>query len=114
MFTITKVSKAMSGFFESIAKSRVNSVLLGMGREKVEAFGYSYDALRLGPDAWPWRQTPQNSTKEIIIERSDKKVEALNSESVGAIPINIGNSESSSIYKYPGSALSAESQKRVA
>ena len=61
MITISKTAKALQRFFESMAKARVNSVLLGMGREKVEQLGYSYEALRAGPSAWPWRKTTQDS-----------------------------------------------------
>ena len=61
MITITKIAKAVQRFFEATAKARVNSTLLGMGREKVEQLGYSYEALRAGPSAWPWRKTTYNS-----------------------------------------------------
>ena len=61
MITINKTAKALQRFFEAMAKARVNSVLLGMGRAKVEELGYSYEALRAGPSAWPWRKTTQDS-----------------------------------------------------
>lgn len=61
MITISKTAKALQRFFEAMAKARVNSTLLGMGREKVEELGYSYEALRAGPSAWPWRKTTHNS-----------------------------------------------------
>ena len=64
MITITRIIKALGQLGEATAKARVNSVLLGMGREKVEEFGYSYDALHLGPSAWPWRKTTQDSAEE--------------------------------------------------
>jgi hypothetical protein len=114
MFAITNVTNAIIGFFESIAKARVNSVLLGMGREKVEEFGYSYDALQLGPDAWPWREMPQNNTKEACNRHADEKNEAFISKSSDAIPLNIRSSESTSIYGYSESILPAEIKKRVA
>ena len=67
MITISNIGKALQRFFEAIAKARVNSVLLGMGREKVEQLGYSYEALLTGPSAWPWRKTTHDSaaTSEI-------------------------------------------------
>ena len=61
MITMNKVAKALQRFFEAIAKARVNSVLLGMGRDKVEQLGYSYEALLVGPAAWPWRKTTHDS-----------------------------------------------------
>ena len=61
MITISKTAKAIQRFFEAMAKARVNSTLLGMGREKIEVLGYSYEALRMGPSAWPWRKTTQKS-----------------------------------------------------
>lgn len=70
MITINKTAKALQRFFEATAKARVNSVLLGMGREKVEQLGYSWEALRDGPSAWPWRKTTQDSaaTAEIGVQ----------------------------------------------
>ncbi|MFT5219949.1 MAG: hypothetical protein ACI9LO_002292 [Planctomycetota bacterium] len=64
MDTIAKIINRLQRASEAIAKARVNSVLLGMGREKVEEYGYSFDALQLGPSAWPWRGTPQDGPKE--------------------------------------------------
>ena len=61
MITISKTAKAIQRFFEAMAKARVNSTLLGMGREKVEELGYSYEALLVGPSAWPWRKTTHDS-----------------------------------------------------
>ena len=61
MITISKTAKAIQRFFEATAKARVNSTLLGMGREKVEELGYSYEALQIGPSAWPWRKTTHDS-----------------------------------------------------
>jgi len=61
MITISKVAKALQRFFEATAKARVNSTLLGMGREKVEQLGYSWEALQIGPSAWPWRKTTHDS-----------------------------------------------------
>lgn len=61
MITISKTAKAIQRFFEATAKARVNSTLLGMGREKVEQLGYSYEALQAGPSAWPWRKTTHDS-----------------------------------------------------
>tara|TARA_R110002074_G_scaffold84603_2_gene187752 strand:- start:627 stop:956 length:330 start_codon:yes stop_codon:yes gene_type:complete len=63
MNTISRIIRPLQRAFEATAKARVNSVLLGMGREKVEEYGYSFDALRLGPSAWPWRKTPQNGAE---------------------------------------------------
>ncbi len=73
MITISNIARALQRFFEATAKARVNSVLLGMGREKVEELGYSYEALRAGPSAWPWRKTTQDSavTSEIGMQRRE-------------------------------------------
>ena len=114
MFTITKVSKAMSGFFESIARARVNSVLLGMGREKVEEFGYSYDELRLGPDAWPWRKMPQKGTNETTNNCSDEKIAEHISKSIDDVSIDIRNPKSTSKFENSVTNLSSEIKKQVA
>ena len=62
--TIAKIMHALQRFFEAIAKARVNSVLLGMGPERVEQLGYSWAALQHGPEAWSWRQMPQESAPQ--------------------------------------------------
>jgi hypothetical protein len=53
MITISNTATALKRFFEATAKARVNSVLLQMGRKKVEELGFSYEALRAGPSAGP-------------------------------------------------------------
>jgi hypothetical protein len=68
MNAITRSIQMMKRAFEATAKTRVNSVLLRMGREKAEEFGYSYDVLSLGTSAWPWRKTPQYSAEKNGIE----------------------------------------------
>lgn len=64
MITITGTINALERFFEAMAKARVNSALLAMGRERVEQLGYSFEALQTGPSAWPWRKTTQDSAEE--------------------------------------------------
>lgn len=65
MISKNRIIAAARGFFEAIARARVNSVLLGFGREKAEELGYSYDALLLGPSAWPWRNTTQHRALDV-------------------------------------------------
>ena len=50
-----RILTTLGVFFENMAKARVNSVLLATDREQLKAWGYSYEALRQGPKAWPWR-----------------------------------------------------------
>ena len=68
MITITETINALKRFFEATAKARMNSTLLGMGRERVEEFGYSHEALRAGPSAWPWHKATQDSAAEREIQ----------------------------------------------
>ena len=77
MITITGTINALGRFFEAMAKARVNSTLLGMGRERVEQFGYSYEALRTGPSAWPWRKTTQDSAEESEIKAHMRELESF-------------------------------------
>ena len=50
-----RVFTTLGKFFENMAKARVNSVLLATDREQLKTWGYSYEALKQGPKAWPWR-----------------------------------------------------------
>ena len=61
MISINRIGSALQGFFENVAKARVNSVLLGMDAEKLAQVGISRAALERGPSAWPWRETTQDS-----------------------------------------------------
>lgn len=81
MITISKTAKAIQRFFEAMAKARVNSTLLGMGREKVEELGYSYEALLAGPSAWPWRKTTHDSA---ATDKIGAQVQGFNE--IGEIP----------------------------
>ena len=58
----------MKGFFDSIAKARMQSTLLSMDRAWVESQGYSYTLLRAGVSEWPWREKPEHIAEVIETE----------------------------------------------
>ena len=64
MITINRIGSALQRFFENTAKARMNSVLLGMDRDRLAEMGYSYQLLRRGPAAWPWRESNQDGALE--------------------------------------------------
>lgn len=57
MTTPAKKIDSGGNFFERIARARMQSTLLSMGRVWVERHGYSWELLRAGTAYWPWRQT---------------------------------------------------------
>jgi len=59
MITISTIIESTGRFFDTIARARVQSTLLTMGREWVERNGYSWELLRAGVSEWPWRQTTE-------------------------------------------------------
>ena len=70
--------------FENIAKARVNSVLLMTDRDQLKAWGYSWEALKQGPQAWPWRiedttarDTLPNATPLASPTRPDIAIDAV-------------------------------------
>jgi len=63
MKTVSRIIKASNRFFESIARARVQSTLIGMGPEWVERHGYSWVLLRRGVTAWPWRHASAGEMK---------------------------------------------------
>jgi len=67
MTIIKKTLGSLGRFFEATGKAKLNAELLRMGRRRVEDLGYSYEALRSGPSAWPWRAEAQHSADEINI-----------------------------------------------
>ena len=87
MNTIKKTVKSMKIFFENIAKARMQSTLLNMGREWVEDKGFSYDALKLGVSEWPWRQSPEKIAEEKEIRRSIRDLKSYNDRELRDIGI---------------------------
>ena len=92
MISMNKIAITARRFLEATTKARMNSAkamvnttLLGMGREQVEELGYSYEALLLGPSAWPWQKMTQDSAISIgnaygtvieLKERTSGKIES--------------------------------------
>jgi len=69
MKTMTAMIESTGRLFDTIAKARVQSALLAMGRVWVERHGYSWELLRAGVSEWPWRQ----STEAVATERETRR-----------------------------------------
>jgi len=72
MISMNKIKITARRILEKTTEARmnsaiisVNSTLLSYGREHAEELGYSYEALLLGPSAWPWQKTNQDSAISI-------------------------------------------------
>jgi uncharacterized protein YjiS (DUF1127 family) len=87
MISISKVTKSMFRFFDSMGKARVNSWLLGMGREWVEDNGYSYEAVRGGIDKWPWRMSAEKVAEEKELKRMIRELKSYNDRELADIGI---------------------------
>ncbi|MCG6889305.1 MAG: hypothetical protein LJE92_06920 [Gammaproteobacteria bacterium] len=70
MITISTIIESTGRFFDTIARARVQSTLLTMGREWVERNGYSWELLRGGVSEWPWRQTTQAIATDLDTRRT--------------------------------------------
>ena len=70
MITISRAIKSIEHYLENMAEAKVDSTLLTMGCEWTEDKGYSYAALRVGVNGWPWRASPE----KIIAEKEIKRV----------------------------------------
>jgi uncharacterized protein YjiS (DUF1127 family) len=70
MKTMSAIIKSTGRVFDTIARARVHSTLLTMGREWVERNGYSWELLRAGVSEWPWRQNPETVAAEKEIKRA--------------------------------------------
>lgn len=99
---MTSTMKALQRFFEATGKARVNSVLLSMGREKTEELGYSYEALRDGVSAWPWRKTPQNRAKEIETQSHVRELKTFTDRQLTDIGVARHGIEQAVRYGRPG------------
>ena len=91
MISKNRIIAAARNFFEAIARARVNSVLLGFGREKAEELGYSYDALLLGPSAWPWSNATQHKTLDVggtVIELNKPFIDKTDRSSAKGNPLD--------------------------
>lgn len=69
MKTMSVMIKSTGRLFDTIAKARVQSTLLVMGRVWVERHGYSWELLRAGVSEWPWRQ----NTEAVATERGTRR-----------------------------------------
>ena len=77
MFTMNKIVRALARHFEATAIARVNGVLLGMDRKTLAKGGISYDKLRQGVSAWPWRELPQDSALQAYDRASGNNLPTL-------------------------------------
>lgn len=64
MKTMSAIIKSTGCMFDTIARARVQSALLAMGRVWVEQHGYSWEMLRVGVSEWPWHQGTEAATTE--------------------------------------------------
>ncbi len=87
MNTISKTINSMNRFFDRVAKARMQSTLLTMGRAWVEDKGYSYEALRGGVSAWPWRKPAEVVAKEKHMNRMIRELKSYNDRELRDIGI---------------------------
>ena len=64
MQTLKRIITAIQNACAAMARARVYSTLIMLGREQVESYGYSWEALRQGPSAYPWPQAPAKTAAE--------------------------------------------------
>jgi hypothetical protein len=87
MITISKTIKSVGNFFDKMAKVRVQSWLMRMGREWVERNGYSYEDVQSGVSKWPWRQSPVKIAEEKEISRAIRELKSYNDNELRDIGI---------------------------
>lgn len=98
MNTPAKIFNSVGNFFDRIARARMQSTLLAMGRDWVERQGYSWELLRAGTDYWPWRQTPAAAAEEREIRRSIRELKQFSDRELQEIGISRGSIESAVRY----------------
>ena len=64
MQTLKRIITAIQNACDAMARARVYSTLILLGREQVESYGYSWEALRQGPSAYPWPRTPAKTATD--------------------------------------------------
>lgn len=77
MIKLLKIRESLAGYFDAVSRARVLSTLLTMGPEWAERYGYSYQALRRGIEAWPWRQSAEKTVEEKEIRRAIRELGQL-------------------------------------
>jgi hypothetical protein len=112
MITITRIIKSMGRSIDSMAKARVNSALLSMGREWVEDKGYSYEALRAGVSKWPWRRSPEKVAEEKQIKRAIRELKSYNDRELR--DIGISRSKIEQAVRYGNAANDSDFDKHAA
>lgn len=114
MSTMSRVLQSLENFFESIALARVQSTLLSMGREWVEAQGYSYEMLRAGVHKWPWRETPEAIAEQKEIKQAITELSSFSDRELHELGINRNGIENAVRYGRPENDAKSAQNKFVA
>jgi hypothetical protein len=114
MNTMSKIKVSMAEFFESIAKARMQSTLLSMGREWVERHGYSYSLLRAGVHKWPWRDVPEVAAQEKEFKQAITELKSFTDRELRELGINRNGIENAVRYGHPENDYDFEQDKFVA
>ncbi len=84
---MNSIAKAVKDFFERLAKARMQSTLLSMGRKWAEDKGYSYEAIVAGESEWPWRKSPEKAVNDKEIRRVIRELKSYNDRELRDIGI---------------------------
>lgn len=101
MSKLNAIRQSLEKYFTAIAKARVQSTLLTMGPEWVEKYGYSYQALRRGVDAWPWRQPTEKIREEKEIRRAIHELNRLSDRELRELGLARSGIESAVRFGHP-------------
>jgi hypothetical protein len=101
MSKLRKILQSMERSFTAVARARVQSTLLTMGPEWAEKYGYSWEALRQGIDAWPWRRSGEAKVEEKEIRRAICELNRLSDRELRELGLARSGIESAVRFGHP-------------
>ena len=114
MKTMFAIIKSTGRLFDTIARARVQSALLAMGRVWVERHGYSWELLRAGVSEWPWRQSTQAVTAERETRRAIAELSHYSDRELDDLRIHRGGIENAVRYGRSGIDFGQDTEKSAA
>lgn len=114
MKILSTASKYAGRYLQALARARVQSTLLLMGRDWVEKYGYSWDLLQSGTEAWPWRKPDEPVRDEQEIRRAIHELHQLSDRELRELGLARSGIETAVRSGHPDRGFSLDDRDRAA
>ena len=108
MITISNTIKSIGNILDRIAKARVQSWLIRMGRDWTENNGYNHDDILVGVSKWPWRRSLETVAVKKEIKRTVSELKSYSDRELTDMDIPRGKIEHMARYGKSGVEFDTE------